>query len=171
MAFDELISPQAALLQSLLANAWARWSSAANRARTSTYTIDDLFEDLRQQFVSNWDTWNDVMGLPTLTQLPTVTIQGQYSNLTGLTGEARVSQRLTYATYLTPPLEQVGGANTVPFAAAKTGLFDGSVQVTLAGNAALPAPGPDVYRGVVLGDPQGGTSWEPLAWVVVVATV
>jgi hypothetical protein len=170
MAFDELLSPQAAYLQSMASTAWDRWKAAANRARTSAYTLDDLFEDLRSQFVENWDTWNQMMGLPTETQLPTVTIQAQYNALSNKSGQARVHPRLTNMDFLAPPLEQLGGNQTIAtYTVAKTGVFDGYVQVTLGQNVNQPAGNFDVYRGLVLTSMQGANSWKPLSWVVVIA--
>jgi hypothetical protein len=172
MAFDELISPQAALLQALTSGAWDRWKMAANRARTSAYTIDDLFEDVRSQFVDNWDAWNRMMGMPTETQLPTVTIQARYNALSGLSGQARVHPRLTNMDFLGPPLEQLGGAQTISaYSVGKSGAFDGYVNVTLAQNVPAPAGSFDVYRGLVLTSLSGANKWTPLSWVVVVANL
>jgi len=170
MAFDELISAEAANWLSLVQSSWARWVDAANRARTSAYTSDDLFEDMRAQFTENWDAWNRMMALPTLTQLPTVMIQGKWSDLDGEPGSARVHQRLTNAFYLGSPLQLVGGGTTLTqYDIGPTGEFDGFVEVTMKQDAPQPAGTQDVYSGVVFVR-FGSEPWTPLSWVVVVVT-
>lgn len=174
MAWDELISQQTSYLTGLAAKAWIRWVEAANRARTSAYTFDDLFDDIREQFVDQWDTWNQLMGLPIATHLPSLTIAGKWDQLKGRNGKTRVNVRLTNAALLTTPLEALGGANTKEIVApdvGKTGTFDGEVKVQMTDNApSAPAGTHDVYRGLALAQLIPGTSFEPIAWIVVIAS-
>jgi hypothetical protein len=184
MAFDELIRGELSLLNTLLFGAVDRWTNAANRARTSAYTIGDAFQDMRDQFVDNWDTWNLMMGLPTDALLPTVTVHGPYTGFNGvkgLLGKARVNKRLTYAAYNATDLVRLDGGATIKSGMVTVddaGDFEGVVRVKICTAAAplvAPAAGPDVYRGVVLARFSTGAPWgsategfEPLAWLVAV---
>jgi hypothetical protein len=177
MAFDEVVARQVALWNTLTTSSMQRWRDAANRARTSTYTVADLFEDARLQFVANWDAWNEIMDVPTEATLPSVSIRGPWNALQTVTGRARVRQRLTHATYYKTPLTRFGGG--AQFANADydvddAGDFEGYVRVRLLANAAsgpslAAGDPPDIYRGIVSVSFAPSTNMVPLAWVVVVA--
>jgi len=176
MAFDEVIARQIALWNSLTFDSMQRWKDAANRARTNAYTVADLFADAREQFVANWDAWNEIMDVPTEAALPTVSIQGPWNSLQYAVGKARVRQRLTYATYHKTLLAKFGGGSfaATDYSVDSAGDFEGVVRVRLLVN---PATGPskaagdepEVYRGIVSVSFPTALGILPLAWVVVVA--
>lgn len=182
MAFDEILGPQLAYLDAFIASSLKYWADAANKARTSAYTIDDFFDDLRAQFVRAWDGWNYMMAQPAEDILPTVVVRGPWNQLAPPSpayGSARVGARLTNAVYVGTDLERFGGGATIPkggYVISDDGTFEGYVMVTMAANAPVaPAgPGPDVYRGVILADlgPVSSSStpaYKPLAWLIVEA--
>ena len=183
MAFDEIFGPQLAYWDAFITSSLTFWANAANKARTSAYTIDDFFDDLRTQFVRNWDNWNYMMAQPGEDILPTVVVSGTWNNLVNpqgsASGSARVGARLTNAVYLGTALERIGGGAPIPqggYVVSDDGTVEGLVKVTMTANAPVaPAgPGPDVYRGLVLADlgpvSSGSTpDYRPLAWLIVEA--
>ena len=172
MAFDEVIAGELTLVGSYLTNYLNRLKAALNLSRTNAYTIDALWEDVRAQFVENWDTWNQMMGLPTDSVLPSAIIRGTWNNLNTMSATARVNRRLTNAVYERTPLGRFGGGAAIgrdDYSVAPAGDFEGYVQVTLNVNATQPAGNrPEVYRGMVLVKQQGDVEFQALAWVVVV---
>jgi hypothetical protein len=182
MAFDEIFVQQLTLVQTLLTGAFTRWRDAANAARSNTFTIDDLFEVGRSQFVENWDTWNKVMVLPIQERLPTVMLGGTWNNLYDVnnpkqaaSGTAMVSARLTSPNFNQAPLVLITGGNQQigpnDYTVDVTGDFDGTVKVTMKNNAPQqPAAGTnDVYVGPILVKLTGEVDFHPVAWIAVVA--
>lgn len=175
MAFDEVILGELALLNGYLINFRNRWLVAANLARTNVYTIDHLFEDARQQFVDNWDTWNRVMGLPTEDLLPAAIVRGTHADFTAgptpPSGMARVGQRLTNVVLAGTTLGRFGGGAGIPdtdYTIGVAGDFDGSLRISNVLNVSAPAAGTrDVYRGLALGTFPGANTAQPIAWLVV----
>ena|SRR5688572_1827732 len=173
MAADDFLASQIGTIRGYLGRSLIRWRDIVNASRNPApaYGFDDLFDAMRQQFVDNWDTWIALSGFPGSPVMPTVTIRGPHNGLVGLRGQAFVGQQLVglvAGDFRPTPMEEWGGANVInnPFNAAPTGDFSGQVLVTMAANA--PAAG--TYRGMVLVQYPGGAGFEPLAWVVVVAT-
>ncbi len=177
MALDELIGKQLGILQGFTIKTLTRWRDAANSARLSVFTVDDLFEVFRDQFVNNWDTWNDLMAMPIAERLPTVALRGQYNDMVGKAqGSANVNRRLTAATYGDKvALERLsGGAEILPDAYDVTAIgdFEGDVNVAMVKNVTTaPVAGiPDVYFGPLIATFPGEKP-APIAWIVVVATL
>jgi len=146
------------------------------------YAQADLFATLREQFVDNWDTWSLLSAFTGSPVTPTLTIQDDSTRPTGTKGSAFVRQRLTNAQFQITDLEDFttplgsNPPNRIPagnlavdapvLPATTRGTFDGKVTVTL--NAHAPAAG--VYRGMLLVQEAAAPRFEPLAWIVVMAT-
>jgi hypothetical protein len=171
MAFDELIGRQIGILGGWVTGARKRWVDAANRARTNAYGPADLFADLRSQFVDNWDSWNEMMELPTEDMIPTAVLRGRWDELTRKSGEARVKYRLTYASYVKPSLVRVppGPFTFLPglYDVWDIGDFEGKIFFKVTRNLPNPIAAPEVYRGLLLVTLDGETL--PLAYLIVVA--
>src|SRR5947208_4569303 len=138
MALDDLLSYNFGVLNGFLLKAMKRWRDAANDARKPAYTVDDLFTNMREQFVDNWDTWNDLMSFTGSPVTPTVIIKGQAGAIQGRNGSAWVSQRLTGLTspanLASTDLDRLGGGATIAaqnVAIAFKGDFDGQVEITV----------------------------------------
>jgi hypothetical protein len=173
MAFDELIGRQLGILGGWVTLARTRWTNAANRARTSAYGPADLFEDLRSQFVDNWDSWNEMMELPTEEMIPTAVLRGKWNKLTKTSGEARVKYRLTGASYvkptlfLTPPAPGAFSFAPADYDVKDTGDFEGKIFFKVKVDLPAAPAAPEVYRGMLLVTLGGETL--PLAYLIVVA--
>lgn len=170
MGIDELIARNVGILRGYLSDTLIRWRDVANDARAPGFTIDQLFERTREQFVRNWDTWVSLVSPGAL--VPTLTIQSAAGALAGKAGAVIVRQRLTGlvdADFTRTPLELFGGTQSIAgsdYAVAVEGDFDRRIRVTM--QAAAPTAG--TYRGLVLAELPGAVGPEPVAWVVVVAT-
>jgi hypothetical protein len=166
MAFDELLSRNVGIVTGFALGSLNRWIAAANAARSSTYTIDAHFENLREQFVAGWDTWNKLTAFAGYPVMPTVSIRAPASSIPGESGAAWVGRRLTGATLTGTVLEPIGGGTSLPLASydiSMEGDFDGRVSVTYKSTAAAPAAG--TYRGAVLAQFPSTAAPEPIAWI------
>jgi hypothetical protein len=176
MAFDEYVRAQLGLLAGFATTTLNRMRDAANDARQSSFTFDDLFEYWRQQLVDNWDTWNQAMILPLQDRLPTVIVAGKWDDLNGKAkGTVTVHRRLTGATFNKVPLERTTGGNQIApadYSIDVVGDFDGQAQVTM--QADIPAGSKptggvdDVYVGPLLAQLTGDATFRPIAWIAVV---
>lgn len=168
MAIDDLVLSNIGQLTGHLSGSFNRWAKAALKVRANTYTPADLWTDLTWQFNQNWDTWSSITSFPGYPVTPTCEIHAAYDKLKGQGSTVYVRHQLSAASFKATDLLELGGANTIGAAyvtVAKTGTFDGGVQVTLSADA--PARG--VYRGLALADLSGGTQFVPLAWIIVAA--
>jgi len=176
MAYDEFFFAEQAYYFGRFTSAFTRWKNAANKAYSGTYTIDDLFEDARAQFVENWDTWNAAAGLPLRRQPPTLSVEGVWNTLTNETDRAFVYPRLTGITVERTKLWLLSDPTvffaTTEYEAKVVGNFDGEVLVTLKANAPQkPAAGErDVYQGFLTAVFPGTGKRRTICSVVVVAT-
>ena len=178
MAADELLSGQIGRLAKYLEDTRRRWRDAANAARANpNYSIDDLFHEARAQFVDNWDTWTDLVLFPGAPEgpMPTISLRRAIgtppipSAAAPHTSSTYVAGRLSDASFDKTALEPFGAGAAIPVGSydlSFSGDFDGRLVLEL--KAEPPAAG--VYRGLALADLSGGSSPEPLAWLVVVAT-
>ncbi len=173
MALDELIGKQLGILQGYTIKTLKRWRDAANGARVTPFTIDDLFEVTRQQFVDNWDTWNVLMALPLAERLPTVALRGKWDDMVGkASGSATVNQRLTGATFEKVELKQLGGTGKLTqdmYDVTVAGDFDGDVNVAMLKNLGTAPTTTDVYFGPLIAKFTGEQP-KPIAWITVVVT-
>lgn len=178
MPFDEIFVQQLTLVQGYWGSAFNRWRDTANAARSNTFTMAQLFEAYRLQFVDNWDTWNQIMVLPIQERLPTISLGGRWNQLTTgpASGSASLNRRLDTPAFNKIALQRTSGGNTIPatdYSLTVSGDFSGTVTVTMLNNIASgqqPAAGvDDVYVGPLLVKLTGETVFKPLAWIAVVA--
>jgi hypothetical protein len=175
MPIEDLLLNNLGVVSGFIGGTVQRWTKAAMDARNPGYSFNSLFGTLREQFIDNWDTWSTVLNFSGYPLTPTLTIQSQFSSLSGKNKAVYTRQRLTNAAFQSTDLEQFGGANTIPAANVQTIIpasamggdfdFDGKAIITLLANA--PAAG--TYRGLILVKTPQMASFEPLTWVVVIA--
>lgn len=171
MAFDDVLLDNLGAIGSHISTTIQLWSGAAVKARQAGgYPAATFWTDLQKQFVSNWDLWNQLTNFSGYPNLPTAYLGGAYGSLAGKSlSTVFARQNLTNALFMLTDLVDQTGNNTIAaanLAYTKSGDLNGQVTINLKVNA--PAAG--VYKGVALVDPAGGTNYEPLADLLVVAT-
>jgi hypothetical protein len=175
MPIEDLLLSNLGVVSGFIGGTVQRWTKAAMDARNSGYGFNSLFGTLREQFVDNWDTWSTLTNFSGYPLTPTVTIESNFSSLSGKKKTVFTGQRLTNATFQSTDLEQFGGTNKILAANVQTTIptsamggdfdFDGKAIITLLANA----PSAGTYRGLVLVKTPQMASFEPLTWVVVIA--